>query len=465
MEAACLHKAGNRLHACRVPGCVCAPVTTNGAACPSPSRPPGVSMAAELRRQLAQPGRQPGARPGAAPPAFAYGGVPPPPYQQPRDLLGRRLARAASSSGPQHWPGAGAGLRLPPALPRSTTWASREGSQGPSSPAGSTASSQAKSFAPPAVAPLTAELQLRRAQTFNMPPPAAQQSGLGLGLPVVGADATPNGFGAPPAAAAGPHSCSAAARPAWRVYADGRGADAPLWPGGDAAAEGAPAGEACLPDSRGAPDAAELRRGLLAGLRRTCHARRMQGLLSAEVRGCCSGVGGLAGMSWQQSDAWQAAVSCCGPPAALDCAARSVCLPCPVTNHPTAPPSHSMPAPLHRACGPWSTASPVPSSKPTCRCTCGAGCWCRRCRRVRDATMGQEAAAQGCAARTLQCRGNRSLQSQQISSHACGNSVTTVARTPPQLHHRSHAAHAATPRCPCCREGWASAWLRARSWL
>ncbi|PSC75198.1 Sodium hydrogen exchanger 7 [Micractinium conductrix] len=242
----------------------------------------GVSMAAELRRQLAQPGRQPGARPGAAPPAFAYGGVPPPPYQQPRDLLGRRLARAASSSGPQHWPGAGAGLRLPPALPRSTTWASREGSQGPSSPAGSTASSQAKSFAPPAVAPLTAELQLRRAQTFNMPPPAAQQSGLGLGLPVVGADATPNGFGAPPAAAAGPHSCSAAARPAWRVYADGRGADAPLWPGGDAAAEGAPAGEACLPDSRGAPDAAELRRGLLAGLRRTCHARRMQGLLSAE---------------------------------------------------------------------------------------------------------------------------------------------------------------------------------------
>lgn len=205
--------------------------------------PAGASLAAELRRQLAGPQRSAAGRPPLAPAR---------PLQ--KDLLGRRLPAAGSSASSPRWAFAPAR----PGLLRSASNLSVDGAA--SAGAGSPPSlSPAASFLLPAVAPaappLAAQMELRRVQTFN----------------------------AGPASADGSHAGQEILKAAWHVQ---------TLAGGSAATDAATHGPEAEQEAGGQAGAlpptpplemTDLRLGLLVRLHRTCHARRMQGLLSAQV--------------------------------------------------------------------------------------------------------------------------------------------------------------------------------------
>ncbi|KAL4437060.1 hypothetical protein ABPG75_004199 [Micractinium tetrahymenae] len=208
----------------------------------------GASLAAELQRQLALPRRSTQHSAASRPPLAAA-------YPPQRDLLGRRLARPASSSDSPRW----AFSLARPGLARTPMGLSGDAAVSADASVGSRATlSPAANFLLPAVAPaappLAAQMELRRARTFHQGP-----TGLA-------------GSAAQPAALKAAWHFMAAAR-------SGAAADA-VFPGLGAEQEAGRETSAVPPVPP--VQMADLRLGLLARLQRTCHARRMQGLLSAQ---------------------------------------------------------------------------------------------------------------------------------------------------------------------------------------
>lgn len=189
----------------------------------------GAALLAELRRQQAAQAAA-GAGAGSRPSLGLAGGLRRAPSGGPlqRDLLGRRLPASAAES-PRCAPAAAA--------------------SGAASPGSSSASFLLPAAAPAAVplAPLATQLEQQRVQSTH-PDAGAGQPG----------------------------------KTAWHVFAKAGGGSRAWGEGVDTAAVQR---EDSLMGAVPPPPLAELRKGLLAGLQRTCHTRRMQGMLSAQVRG------------------------------------------------------------------------------------------------------------------------------------------------------------------------------------